>query len=92
MEEEDGRPGARAVQTAASDAHGGVGALSLPTTRAENNDAVILSGGCPNATAPEGPAFIARVPHVSFLRPGWDFRTPADLYQIEEKNENVPGK
>ena len=68
MEEEDGRPGARATQTGPSNAPCGVPTLSLPINL---HQTVILSAA----------------KDLLFQSPA-----PKDLFQNEEKNENVPGK
>jgi len=98
MEEEDGRPGARATQTGVpSDRSSSLGwsqtgppdapygvptpSLQIPTCHSERS---------------EEPAFQLRTvaPHLAFEM--WvrfpNLRTPISLFQIEENNENVPGK
>ena len=134
MEEEDGRPGARALhtgvpgdrfsslgwlQTGPYDAPGGVFTPSLPPHLFPKN-AVILSEDRRLATAVEGPAFHPLNPPKHFRAPSLRFllvarvgeqeswvsgvsvfasesfepqdMTPTRKFQIEEKNENVPGK
>jgi hypothetical protein len=105
MDEEDGRPGARAVKSGPLDARCGVSTPSLQIH--VGNKAVILSAAKDPLFAmllhhhipmphPRG-FFLSRglrirVPRSPVLGPGIDFRTSKALIQIEENYENVPGK
>jgi hypothetical protein len=84
MEEEDGRPGARAVQFGPQDAARGVFTPSLRRLHP------------PECARPMALPKHFRAPSWRFLciaRVGdHELRVPTYLFQIEEKNENVPGK
>ena len=94
MDEEDGRPGARAVHSGPIDARRGVSAPSLRTRRhdpaQDDNQPQILRLRSPKATSAQDDNSIsdARLPFCDRSRSPH----PIALIQKEENHENLPGK
>ena len=103
MDEEDGRSGALAAKIGHADAFIGVPVPPLPTHRChpERSEGSAVRDSPLTTTFLNAHLrflFVARVGDRKFRVPEvdpfdlGDFRTPSDLIQNKENNENVPGK